>query len=131
MSGPTHTVLDLELLKVAGRRYIPTELFQGAQRPMLDLVADETIGSLVAQVNALVLSDYAGDTVHGEVTVKIPQRPWWLPGWLWSRVPVKRQVWHMAVRPRWTYPSANISVPDLGAPVRYVEQRGPRVEREW
>lgn len=108
--------------KVAVSAALVTELVSGCYSPKL-LVKD-TVGRLVYQLNAFVLTESADkpECKTDRVTVDLPLRPWWLPAFAWRRIPTRRARFTLAVvfEPRYRYPSSTLAVPELGAPVRYV-----------
>lgn len=107
----------------------------------LDLELDE----MVWQLRAYVLTSHGGEqvarTVRPEFVVEVPKRPWWIPKWVWNRLPMELHREHrrytLVVTPLWTYPSANIKVPQLGRPVEFavvdedITRVHSRAELDW
>jgi hypothetical protein len=127
MSGPVHEVFDLDLLRVTAQRHIDLRLVEGLQRPHFDVISNYTADTLVAQLNAYVLTEHAGRMVTDHVRALLPVRPRWMPRWLWRRIPTRDVEWTLRVRPRWTYPRAGLRVPELGDAVRFAQTYPPHV----
>lgn len=94
------------------------DLLTGMHHTELKSLVDYETGNLVIRLNTYVLTDLAGPPAEGRVTVALPVRPWWIPKFMWKRIPTGRGTWSVKATPKWTYPSANVSVPPLGNPVR-------------
>lgn len=118
MIATTETVLDYMQVAVAA------QLPPGLHRQDLRLVADATTERLTAQLSAFVMTQPAGNPVRVSRTISttVPYRPRWCPRWLWRRVPERHdtRAITLAAFPKFTYPSATIAVPALGAPVKFV-----------
>jgi hypothetical protein len=121
-----HKEILLEQMRHTSRTGISKSRFDASsasqQSVMVDLMADQ----LVAHLEKFVLSEQAGDTVRAEATAKAwyfqKVKPWWIPTFLWKRIPEQQEVSENTVveraTPKWTYPSSNLSFPELGTPVR-------------
>lgn len=129
----THTTVQLDKLKVAAQVAIERNLVEGAHQPTFELIEDHVANRLVARLNAYMLTEHAGGAVWDEVHVALPVRPWWLPRWLWDRIPSRDETLTLSCRPRWNYPRASVLVPDLGPAVMYAEVQRPslRAVPDW
>jgi len=85
------------------------------------MTRDEALRMLLYRVETFVLSDQGGKPVTAKEVVERKVRPRWLPKWLWRSIFVERVVVSVTAYPLWTYPSADITVPELGRPVRIYE----------
>lgn len=127
LHGAVMETVELEQLKLSARGRITRELFAGAQNA--EVVLFYELDHLVAQVNAHVLREPAGLEVREQVSADLPTRPWWLPRWLYRRIPCRRTTWTLSARPVWTYPQATMKVSGLGPAYRYAVTNLWRDER--
>lgn len=111
------STIALEVGKVAVRQRLAQNQIVGLQREVVATYLDMVSDSLVFELHGYVFKEQAGETVRDKISVKLPVRPWWLPKFLWKRLPLATGTWELSVTPEWTYPSANIKVPNLNSPV--------------
>lgn len=133
VSDPGTETVALDLLAVAVRRHVSRSLIVGAQRPTVEAIVDHTADSLVAALNAFVLTEHAGPMATDWLRVELPLRPRWMPRWLWRRVPCRPAVFELRVRPLWVYPQATFKVPDgrLGAAVMMAQRQPSTRVADW
>jgi hypothetical protein len=101
----------LILQEVGGRHLLPAT---GLQQTEWRVALDNEARALAASLTAYVLAQEGGQTVTAYAYYWQRVRPRWLPRWLWRRVPEQREVTTQSAQPMWTYPQANIQVPELG-----------------
>lgn len=124
MTGAFHETIPFEMIKLSAQAHVPA-LFVGAHEPSIELIDNHVIGGLVAKINAFVISEKGGPTVHDEVTVTIPGRPWWLPKFVWRRCPQFEKQFSLDVRPMWTYPESGLQFDALGRGVKFAQTFRP------
>jgi hypothetical protein len=108
-------VLTLDARKVATQTRITG--YTAAQM-QADVLSDVVTGDLVASLESFVLSDKGGEPVVARRVIDRKVKPRWLPRWLWNSIYVEHVTVEVSVEPLWTYPSADLTVPELGRPVR-------------
>lgn len=86
---------------------------------------------LVMQLKAYVLKNDGGEPKTASVVVDLPIKPRWYPRWLWRRIPTRKAEWVLTVTPEWTYPSADIKIPQMSPAVRLSTQDFIRGDGEW
>lgn len=95
------------------------------QRPELNVRLERLTDSLAFHLTAYLLTENAGPVVVDGPVVDLPVKPRWMPAFVWRRIPTHRARFTISVQPKYSYPSANIKVPDIGRPVRFhVMERG-------
>ena len=102
------------ILQEVGGRVLLSEGVMGLQKAEWSVALDNEARALAAGVIAYVLAQEGGQTVTATAYYWQRVRPRWLPRWLWRRVPEQREVTTQSAQPMWTYPQANIQVPELG-----------------
>lgn len=101
--------------------YAQGRIPQGVYNIRPEVAIDDVTQDLVAQLTAYVLSENAGPTVEDKVTVRRVVQPWWIPDFLWRRIPRKRYSFTLRVHPTWIYPHSDIRVQDLNNPVAVIQ----------
>ena len=91
------------------------------RRPTIEIIPSMIEDYLVLSLEAYVLAEDDGQPevatqeLRASFAVKI--RPWWIPRFLWDKIPTKAEFQTkrvtMEVQPIWTYPRATV-VPDMG-----------------
>jgi hypothetical protein len=111
-------ITNLQFQKFNSRIETPYGLLSGLRDATLDAHFDDMRNALVAQLNARVLTEPAGDEVVATTAVNVPLRPRWIPKFLWRRLSCRVIRTTATAQPLWAYPSASVGVPALGRPVR-------------
>lgn len=107
----------LEQVQVAASEHLPRGV---AATAAPDLHLDLAMDALVFTLRAYVLAEDGGEPAVAKATAALAMRPWWIPKWLWKRVPYRVVTEVATCQPKWTYPHASLEIPRLGPPVRLV-----------
>lgn len=112
------TVLELDWQQFYARQGMSRAMLTGLHREQFHVAWDMIRDELWATFTAAVMAEDAGPTESDWVKWLSPIRPWWIPKWLWRRIPTKIVDYKLTVLPRYIYPHATIKVPEIGPPVR-------------
>ncbi len=78
-------------------------------------------GHMVNVLKASVLKYDGGEPATDQVRVTTAIKPWWIPGFIWKRMPAAELTWTLTARPEWVFPFATWQLPDnLGRPVQFL-----------
>lgn len=125
------TILELDWQQFYAMQHISDGLL-GLHNEQFKVGWDFMREELWARFSAAVLAEDAGEKVEDYVTWLSPLRPWWIPKWLWRKIPTKPVRYTLTVQPRYIYPHATLKVPQVGAPVRFAYQTLDwRMSTDW
>jgi hypothetical protein len=120
-----HRVTDTEVIRLELMEIGKQEMMSEVEllRPEWHVAVDYMGRHIVAALTAYVLMEEGGEPVVKRTYYWQKLKPWWLPKFLWRRVPEQQEVAVAVAQPLFTYPKANVKVPELGPVVLKV--------REW
>jgi hypothetical protein len=116
----------LELMKVGQRLSMPI----GFQREEWQVMVDHMAHQFVASLTGYLLVEEGGKPIERKTHYWQKIKPWWLPKFLWRRIPEQHEVAVAVARPMWTYPQASIRVPNLGPVVMKVQDLSTSAVRD-
>lgn len=129
----------LDYQQFASRVAVSEACLAGMHHLSVNEYRDEALWQTYLELRAFVLTEDASD---GPITKSKTEtfaftyavRPWWLPKFLWKRVPWAEarptRTVSLTVQPKWKYPHASV-VGRLGEPLRLVGAPSFRVRDEF
>lgn len=107
----TEATLTQRLLEVGKHVDISPVILQ---RPDFFTHVDVATQNVVLGLRAYLLAEEGGKAVTRRTFYWQKLRPWWIPKFMWRRLREQREAAVAIAQPMFTYPQANIVVPDLG-----------------
>lgn len=120
-----HTT-EMKVLELAFQQfYSQARMPAGLRRVEFESYANMMADEIIMQMRAMMLAEDGGPETTDTVAWLSPLRPWWIPKFLWRRIPTKHVRYTLTCQPKYLYPHATVRVPELGQPVRFAYMSPP------